>query len=394
MEELLDTAMPPGDKPRFPFLFFLLIAAAIGVAGLAFFFFSKAPADHQSLQRPESPVTTGAPTRKETEKPGTAGLPQESVPVSPHPVRSSHSETPENSAHHNKIKVISPGIIKVISADIDLPEISQDADTTVKAPLRLQTLNTQGQYRPTELPGLQLPVPVFAKRQKEPETSENNTGKERSFIWGLEWASNFPLSGRRTYPQDLKEKYGAYILAIPGIWAGRKIDSRQEVIFSIRPYFDYYSKNELLFRNNMSYIPPDTVPISQTYPQGRLLKIRSSSFTVAYHYRFAKNLTLGGELSQQHNWNALTNIRRLSPSGISPTVDSLEWLGRKDQFWNHLRRLNATAGLSLIYRTSSFSLGGSVLMPVFTTANVPSGGSRPLNARVFVRWQLNQPKKE
>lgn len=429
MKTLLDTSMPSEGKPASGFPLFLLTAAAAGIAGLVLFLISENPSD-QSLQSQDNAIATGTPAHQETTKPGTtallqepasaeenkpgnnsalsrntAGRPDSSLPdagqtsaqtnaTGQHPVRSSPSDARGNTIRKNKTKTISPDMIRVISADIDLPAISPDADTTANTPLRLQTLNMLDRHRSPGSSGPQLPVPGFPERSKKPETRDVDTNKKPPVNWGLQWAANFPLAGRETYPEDLKEKYGAYILAIPGIWAGRKIGSRHEVIFILRPYFDYYSKNELFFQNAVLDTRPDSIQTPRAYPEnGRLLKLRSSSFTVEYHYRFAGNFLIGGELSQQHNWNALSSIRYLSTPGISAAVDSLEWLSKSDHLWACIRRLNATAGLNLTYRTPSLSLGGSVQMPLFPTSNIAAFSSKPLNARIFIRWQLNPPKK-
>ncbi len=424
MNALLGEAMPPASSPtppRFPLSSVIATATAIGLAGFAIFLITRNSPD-QPLRNTEGHFGTETlQSQVEMGESGTAPTPaqepasvhepasvQESVSLKENylvnaPALSSRAAGRQNaisgeegrvithSVHHHSsdTRENAPGNLAV---EVVAPEESTGADGKAEA-TQLQILNMERAYLSPSLTGMQLPVPKSPTLKKEPEISNANVREKRLSGWGLQWMANSPMAGRKTYTSDLKEYHGAYILAIPGVWASGKIGNRQEIVISVRPYFDYYSKNELFFQNNMHDIRPDSIPIPQTYPQGRLLKMRSSSFTVEYHYRFAENFLIGGEFSHQHNWNALASIRRLSPSGFSPAVDSLEWLGKGDYLWSHIRRLNATAGLSLTYRTSSLSLGGSVLLPVFTTSNVPSFNSRPLNARISIRWQLNPPKK-
>lgn len=398
MEALLGTAMPSGGKPQPRFPFFSLIAAAVGLAGLAIFIILKNSPDHllQSIDNGPGPEILQEKTQPGTVTSGShaASSGKETGGIIPHSTHSYSSGVRENTALIKK--TITDRILPEESVATDTKAaISGKSDIAAESP-GLRSLNRQRTYRLSELSGMRLPVPKSPDRRKEPETGKANTTGER-FNWGLQWMANFPLAGRKAYVSDLKEHYGVYILAIPGIWLSRELGSRQEIVLSARPYFDYYSKNEVFFQNSPADSPIDTVtspPPSRAYPEARLLKLRSSSITAEYHYRLAGNLRIGGELSYQHHWNALANIRRLSPSGSSPAADSLDWLGRADDFWKYLRPRNVTAGLSLTYRTSSVSLGGSIVMPVFPTANDPYGSSRPLNSRIFIRWQLNQPKKD
>ncbi len=399
MEALLGTAMPSGSKPQPRFPLFSLIATALGLAGLALFVILKNSPDPllQSTENDSRPEMFREKTQPGTVTSGShAAAPsgEETGGTIPH---SAHSYSPgvrENTALRKKT-----------ITDHILPEESVTNDTKTTIPGKsdaasespgLRSLNRQRTYRLSELSGMQLPVPKSPDRRKEPETGKANITGER-FNWGLQWMANFPLTGRKAYVSDLKKQCGAYILAIPGIWISRELGGRQDIVVSLRPYFDYYSKNEIFFQNSPADSPIDTLTSpspSRAYPEAHLLKLRSSSITAEYHYRLAGNLRVGGELSYQHHWNALANIRRFSPSGFSPATDSLEWLGRADDFWKYLRPRNVTAGLSLTYHTSSVSLGGSIVMPVFPTANDPYGSSRPLNSRIFIRWQLNQPKKD
>ncbi len=456
MEALLGAAMPaapPPAPPRFPLLSVIATAAAVGFAGLAIFLVTRNSPDQplqstgshfgtETLQPParmtepdttipvQKPVSTQEPVsvhepvsvlepasvRKSVPVPGNS--PVNTTALSPYAGSVSREEVPipgktSSVTHSDKAHVapsgketggFSPPSARPSSsgarenasgriiAEVVAPEEAAGTGANTEVP-QLGEVNRERAYQSPALSGIRLPVPKPPTPKKEPEISDANTAEESSFNWGLQWMANFPVAGRKAYVSDLKEQYGAYILAIPGVWASRKIGNRQEVILSARPYFDYYSKNELFFQNSVLDTRPDSMPIPKAYPQdGRLLKLRSSGVTGEYHYRFAGNFLIGGELSYQHHWNALANIRRLSSSGFSPAVDSLEWLGRNDDFWKYLRPGNVTAGLSLTYRTSSLSLGGSVLMPLFPTPK-ELYGAKPLNSRIFIRWQLKPPKK-
>ncbi len=426
METLLGTKMPATPKPPFPLL--SLVAAITGLVGLAIFIIVKSssvallqntgryPAT-KNTNPPAKAVKPGFDTRKKEAEPASEST---SVPASaPEHMRVSESPSlqkptpvqenrPGNDSHlhrsttdrqsftfreENQIHTPnSPAAMK------ETPGISEEndriSDVTSEKPL-LRTPIKNLIIRKLKSPDVRVPIPKFPDLPEKQDISKADTTAKPLFNWGLQWAANFPLSGRKTYAEDLKEQHGAYILAIPGIWLSRTFTNRHDLVISIRPYFDYYSKNELFYQNSPLDNPSDTVtpPASRAYPEARLLKLRSSSITAEYHYRLTGSFLVGGELSYHHHWNALTNIRRLSGSGFSPAADSLKWLGRTDDFWKYLRSNNITAGLNLTYHTSSISLGGSITMPLLPTADNPYGGSKPLNSRIFIRWQLNHPKK-
>ncbi len=434
MEALLGTKMPVPATPKPPFPLLSLVAAITGLVGLAIFIIVKS-SSVELLQN-----TGRYPATKNTQLPAKAAVPgfdtgkKKAVPAPESTAVQAPTSVPASAPEHKQASESAPlqkqTPVQENSPGNDSPSHSRTADRqsfTFREENQIHTPSSPAAREQTpviseendgisdvapeksllsipinrliirELKStkIKLPVPEFPDLPEKQDISNTDTTAKRLFNWGLQWAANFPLSGRKTYVEDLKEKHGAYILAVPGVWLGRTLTNRHDLVISIRPYFDYYSKNELFFQNSPPGNPSDTVtpPASRAYPEARLLKLRSSSVTAEYHYRLTGSFRVGGELSYHHHWNALANIRRLPGSGFSPAADSLKWLDRTDDFWKYLRSNNITAGLNLTYHTPSISLGGSITMPLLPSANTPYGSSKPLNSRIFIRWQLNQPKK-
>ena len=109
---------------------------------------------------------------------------------------------------------------------------------------------------------------------------------------------------------------------------------------------------------------------------------------LSYSYEINKNLTAALGIDYTLNRTALLNKQTRNAITGHIISDSLYGINRQSSDWSYINKNMLATKLELYYTLKKINLGAAVYVPLST---VPVYGNRkihPVNARLFIRWNI------
>ena len=215
----------------------------------------------------------------------------------------------------------------------------------------------------------------------------NDTNKKTTTIieYGFQWDVAVPVQGTTNYFTGTNGNSKPYSQLVPHVWFSKSLTPKSKIFLTLNFNQQYFINNREL-TEHLSFASPRDTGLNKI----TLYKTGGFGAALAYSHKIYRGMSAAFGINYTLNRTALVNKQSINVIAGTKISDSLYGINRHSVDWQYINKSMLLANLELYYAFKKFNLGAAVYLPLSTVPVYGNKNIHPVNAQLFVRWNIRQ----